>query len=510
MPEQVSSYRLEEEIAHGGMGVVYRGVHTIFDEVVAIKAIFPELTVNPELRERFVNEAKIQRRLQHPNIVQIREFLIDQGKFYIVMEFVEGETLAGKMKRLGGRMPMSEALEIFRQALAGLGFAHSQGVIHRDIKPSNIMLTREGTAKLTDFGIARVVGAAQFTRSGYVLGTPAYMAPEQIQGKKVDHHADIYSMGITLYETLAGRVPFERPDDSDSDFNVLAAHINQPPEPPSRYDLTIPAFVEAAILKALSKRPEERFASCEEFEAALKLPVMPTTKVAVAAPLPVTVVREPTATRIALPSTGGAVHEPPLSKQQVRSPQPKVVQPALPKPLSQKPAAPKPEVVRTGQKLWLWAIGTLGTVLVIVGLWFYQAHQAQQKTVVQHDFAAPAVTVPAQQSPSGAQKEPTASTQTTQTPPRPVNSPPQREKKMPQQTNAAKVHETGPTRPTAAELAAQIQPLLDQGKSAMEKGDYAGAILAYQRALNLDPASQAALAGLDRAQKAKAAEAAIQ
>jgi serine/threonine-protein kinase len=119
MPDQISSYRLEGEIARGGMGIVYRGVHTVFEEVVAIKAIFPELTLNPELRERFVNEAKIQRRLQHPNIVQIREFLIEQGKFYIVMEYVEGETLAERLKRLQAPMPISEAMEIFRQALAG-------------------------------------------------------------------------------------------------------------------------------------------------------------------------------------------------------------------------------------------------------------------------------------------------------------------------------------------------------------------------------------------------------
>jgi serine/threonine-protein kinase len=178
MPEQVSSYRLESEIARGGMGIVYRGVHTVFEDVVAIKAIFPELTLNPELRTRFVNEAKIQHRLQHSNIVQIREFLTDQGRFYIVMEFIEGETLAERLRRLGAPMPANEALEIFRQALRGLGFAHAQGVIHRDIKPSNIMLTREGVAKLTDFGIARAVGVPGLTRTGTALGTPAYMAPE--------------------------------------------------------------------------------------------------------------------------------------------------------------------------------------------------------------------------------------------------------------------------------------------------------------------------------------------
>jgi serine/threonine protein kinase len=279
MPEQISSYRLEEEIARGGMGIVYRGVHTVFEEIVAIKAIYPELTLDPELRERFLNEAKIQRRLQHPNIVQIREFLIEQKKFYIVMEFIEGETLTQHLKRLGRPMLPSEAIPIFRQALEGLGFAHSQGVIHRDIKPSNIMLTRQGVAKLTDFGIARALGTARITRTGMARGTPAYMSPEQIQGAKLDHRTDIYSLGIMLYEMLTGRVPFERPRDADNDFAVLEAHIRQAPMAPSQLVPEIPAFLEVAILKALDKRPENRFVSCQGFQAALVPPVLPATVV---------------------------------------------------------------------------------------------------------------------------------------------------------------------------------------------------------------------------------------
>jgi serine/threonine-protein kinase len=285
MPEQVSSYRLESEIAHGGMGIVYRGVHTIFDQVVAIKAIFPELTLNPELRERFMNEAKIQYRLQHPNIVQLREFLIDQGKFYIVMEFIDGETLAHRFRELGRPMLASEALPIVHQALEGLKYAHAQGVIHRDIKPSNIMLTREGVAKLTDFGIARALGSAKLTRTGTALGTPAYMSPEQIQGTKLDHRTDLYSLGITLYEMLTGRVPFERPKDSDSDFPVLAAHISQAPTPPSQWVPEIPPFIEAAILKALAKQPQDRFESDQEFQRALVPPHVPVTEVLRVPPL---------------------------------------------------------------------------------------------------------------------------------------------------------------------------------------------------------------------------------
>jgi len=269
MPEQISSYRLEEEIARGGMGIVYRGVHTVFDEVVAIKAIFPQLTLDPELRQRFLREAKIQRRLQHRNIVQIREFLIDQERFYIVMEFVEGETLEHRLRQLGGPMPTGEALDIFNQALEGLGFAHSQGVIHRDIKPSNIMLTTDGVTKLTDFGIARALVSDKLTRTGTALGTPAYMSPEQILGNKLDGRCDIYSMGITLYETLTGHMPFERPWHGESDFPVLAAHVSRPPTPPHNFVPDMPEALEAAIFRALEKEPVKRFASCQEFQAAL-------------------------------------------------------------------------------------------------------------------------------------------------------------------------------------------------------------------------------------------------
>lgn len=281
MPEQVSTYRFEGVIGSGGMGIVYKAVHTVFDEVVAVKAIFPELTLNSQLRARFVNEARIQRRLQHPNIVQVREFLIDQGRYYIVMEFVEGETVAQRLSRLkdvGNPMSPKEAVGIFRQALQGLGFAHARGIIHRDIKPSNIMLTLGGMAKLTDFGLARAVGIPRLTRVEAALGTALYMPPEQIQGRKVDHRADIYSLGVTLFEMVAGRVPFEVPRDAENEFAVLTAHVNQPPPSPSQF-APVPGFIETAVLKALAKSPEDRYQTCEQFQAAIMPPRLPESRV---------------------------------------------------------------------------------------------------------------------------------------------------------------------------------------------------------------------------------------
>ena len=485
MTQQISSYRLESELARGGMGIVYRGVHTVFEEVVAIKAIFPELTLNPELRARFVNEAKIQRRLQHPNIVQIREFLIDQERFYIVMELIEGETLAQQLKRLGAPLVAEEALEIFRQALQGLAFAHAQGVIHRDMKPSNIMLTREGAAKLTDFGIARAVGVAGLTRTGTVLGTPAYMAPEQVKGHQVDKRSDIYSLGVTLYEMMTGRVPFENPVDSDSDYHVMRAHIEEPPLPPSRLVATVPSFIEAAILKAMAKQPEGRFASCEEFEAALVSQAQPAT-------IEITPARPPSiAPERALPE-----------------------QSALPTEVAPQPT---PAKIKPKADYWRAAL-VLAAALAVGGYWLYRVQSGPPRTETPSPAgelpgtkqSPPAPVVEPPMGPAGATSD-QPKEETTQKPPPTTREAPAR-KPVPKPAESLREHPAAvpsrvqPSQPSAAELAAQVQALIKQANAAMDGGDYQAAIAAYGHALELDSTNQEARAGIDRAQKAKAAE----
>ena len=372
MPEQISSYRLEGEIARGGMGIVYRGVHVVFEEVVAVKAIFPELMLDPDLRHRFLNEARLQRRLQHPNIVQIREFLVVQDRFYIIMELIQGETLAQRLRQLGRPMVMSEAADIFRQTLEGLEFAHAQGVIHRDIKPSNIMLTRAGVAKLTDFGIARGIDTAKLTRTGMAVGTAAYMSPEQIQGTKVDHRADIYSLGVMLYEMLTGRVPFERPKDSDSDFPILTAHTTQPPPLPRQFAPEIPVHVEAAILKALAKKPEERFQTCGEFQAVLGLGSGPSGKVPAALNAkPVEAPNPPPR-----PPARGVTPPPPASKPQSPSqPRPPLREPDL------KPRMAKLARREEHRRVWPWVIAVSLLVLALVGVvgWWLQGKRGDYK-----------------------------------------------------------------------------------------------------------------------------------
>jgi len=509
MPEQISSYRLESELARGGMGIVYRGVHTVFEEVVAIKAIFPELTLNPELRTRFVNEAKIQRRLQHPNIVQIREFLIDQGRFYIVMELIEGETLAERLRRLGAPLPADEALEIFRQALQGLGFAHAQGVIHRDIKPSNIMLTRDGVAKLTDFGIARAVGVPGLTRTGTALGTPAYMAPEQIQGHKVDQRSDVYSLGVTLYEMVAGRVPFEKPKDSDSDYQVLRAHIEEPPPPPTRFVPTIPPFVERAILKGLAKRPDERFASCQEFEAALVPAELPPTKRVLPATPPGW--RE---SKAAVAAPAG-----PLGPASGEAARPRVA-PGPPEPLRvAKPVAPqRAPAPMKARASYRWAVLVLAVALAVGGYWLYRVRPGPSPTVL----PSPTGELPGtgQRTPAPVVESPTESGGATSTQPEDgaTQKPPAATREAPARKSVPKPAEplgerpaavpsrVEPTQPSAAELAAQAQALIKQANAAMDRGEYGAAIAFYRRALQLDPTNQEARRGIDSAQNAQAAE----
>ncbi len=264
---EIGNYRIIEKIGSGGMGVVYKAVDTQLDRVVAVKALNPELSGNPALLERFRGEARAQAQLNHPNLATLYAFLVVDDAAYMVMEFVDGETLHQMVLR-NGPIASSEAVPLFRQALAGIGCAHRAGIIHRDIKPSNIMLNREGIVKVMDFGLAKVTGDHGVTKTGVRLGTAYYMSPEQILMKKVDVRSDIYSLGATLYEVLTGRAPFH----ADSEFEILNDHVNTDPPPLTRLHPQIPSGVEHAVLKALAKNPDQRFQSAEQFSAALEHP----------------------------------------------------------------------------------------------------------------------------------------------------------------------------------------------------------------------------------------------
>jgi serine/threonine protein kinase len=265
---ELLNFRILEQLGEGGMGVVYKGVDTSLDRLVAIKVLNSDLSRNPELVERFRAEARAQANLNHTNIATLYAFVAQGGQAWMVMEYIEGETISHMLERRG-LLPPDVAVPLFKQALLGIGWAHRMGIVHRDIKPSNLMVNKQGIVKVMDFGIAKVLGSGRgLTRTGTALGTAYYMSPEQVMNKPVDIRSDIYSLGVTLYEMLTANVPFQ----GESDFHVMTAHVNVPPPAPTRYYPYIPRGVENAVLKAMAKDPAGRFQTVEEFGAALEHP----------------------------------------------------------------------------------------------------------------------------------------------------------------------------------------------------------------------------------------------
>ena len=264
---QVGNYRIEQKLGEGGMGVVYRAVDVNLDRVVAIKALNTELRGNAELEQRFRAEAKAQANLNHTNLAILYALLIEDGRPWMVMEFIEGETLEQMIQRRGP-IPSEEAIPLFRQALLGIGYAHRMGVVHRDIKPSNIMVNRQGIVKVMDFGIAKVLGGRGMTRTGTQMGTAFYMSPEQVLNRGVDIRSDIYSLGVTLYEMLTANVPFS----GDSDYQIMSDHVNTPPPLLTKFYPYVASGVQNAVLKAIEKSQDARFQTVEEFGAALEHP----------------------------------------------------------------------------------------------------------------------------------------------------------------------------------------------------------------------------------------------
>lgn len=260
----VGSYKITEKIGEGGMGAVFKGIDLMLEREVAIKMLRPELASQPQVVERFRTEAVTLAKLNHPNIATLFSFLRQGEDFFMVMEFVRGETLDSLIRR-SGAMPCDRGIALLNQALDGIDHAHRMGIIHRDIKPANMMLTETGTLKVMDFGIARVLGTSRMTKQGNIVGTIEYMSPEQVRGQETDARSDIYSLGILLYEMLTGRVPFS----SDSEYDLMRMQIENAPEPPRVFSAQIPQAVEQAIMRSLAKRPDARFQGAAEFRNAL-------------------------------------------------------------------------------------------------------------------------------------------------------------------------------------------------------------------------------------------------
>jgi serine/threonine protein kinase len=267
----VGKYRVVEKLGRGGMGTVYKAVDETLDREVAIKVLNPDLTDQAVLK-RFRAEAVTLARLNHPGIATIYELHQHGDDFLMVMEYVRGETFHDLSDRLGPLAP-PQAAHLCMQVLDALAHAHRAGVVHRDLKPANVMITESGAIKVMDFGIARVLGTEHFTHGGYMMGTPAYMAPEQVLGREIDGRADLYSVGVVLYRLLSGRLPF----DADTAISMVQMQISEPPTPIVNFRPDLPQWCVAIVDRALAKAPADRFQSAEEFRAALLVAAKPQT-----------------------------------------------------------------------------------------------------------------------------------------------------------------------------------------------------------------------------------------
>jgi serine/threonine protein kinase len=265
---RIGQFEVQELLGEGGIGQVYAARDTVLDRMVAIKSLRAELLSDKSFVARFRGEAKNLALLSHPNITTLYTLLEEGGSLYMVMEMVRGQTLEAILEQRGAPFTTQEALAIIAQAADGLSYAHEMGIVHRDIKPANLILTNTGLLKIMDFGIARAQGAQRMTRDGSIVGTLAYMSPEQCRGQEVDGRTDQYSLAIVLYEMLTGKVPFE----ATTDYELMQAHINSPPEWPSRRVPGIAPHAEKALMKALSKKAHDRFPALTAFKEALGAP----------------------------------------------------------------------------------------------------------------------------------------------------------------------------------------------------------------------------------------------
>ncbi len=267
----IGKYIVKRELGRGGMGAVYLAEQPGLGREVAIKELVPSAAADPTALKRFLQEAQVMARTSHPNLVQVHDMEQIGTANYIVLEFVKGKSLRDWLNR--GAIPMPQVFAVMHGVLQALDYAHRHSIVHRDMKPENVLLSDEGAVKVADFGIARLtddsVGPGQTaTKTGTTVGTPQYMSPEQVASSKVDGRSDLYSAGIMFYELVVGEPPFTA-SEADGPFTLMAKHVQAPPKPPSVHKPGLDMRLEEVILKSLSKRPEERYQTGQEFDEAM-------------------------------------------------------------------------------------------------------------------------------------------------------------------------------------------------------------------------------------------------
>jgi serine/threonine protein kinase len=385
-------YEIIELLGQGGMSAVYKANDPNLRRVVALKLIHPHLSSDPEFVRRFEEEATVVAQLRHPNVIQVFDFTHDDETYYIVFEFVPGETLQDRLKRLhesGRQMSIDDTVNIITQSADALEYAHNKGLVHRDIKPANIMVNIQNNPIVMDFGIAKIVGGTQHTATGAVLGTARYMSPEQIQGQKIDPRTDIYSLGVTLFETLGGRPPFN----ADSAMTVMMMHMTDPVPDLRNLRADVPPGLAAVVNKAMAKDPDQRFQTAAEFAAALNDPNLATLTFedVTVVETPGTQVVDPEKTIVEPVVAKAASSESTTAAQSVRG---ATLPPVTPSSTSKGGSSPN----------WLYiAGGALALILLLGGIWAIflrdggTAEEAPASAIVATEPAAEVVIAPTEE-----------------------------------------------------------------------------------------------------------------
>ncbi|HLO33371.1 MAG TPA: protein kinase [Anaerolineales bacterium] len=375
-------YRIEALLGQGGMSAVYKATDPNLKRVVAVKLIHPHLSSDPSFVIRFESEASAVASLRHPNIVQVFDFNNDGGVYYMVLEFIPGETLHDRMQRLnesGRKLSIKDALNFTINICEAVGYAHQRGLVHRDIKPANIMLDVYGQAILMDFGIVKILGGDSHTSTGALVGTARYMSPELIRGEVADHRSDIYSLGVTLYEMLSGRPPFV----ADSAMTLMMMHLNDPIPNVREFRTDVPPELVEILEKSLAKDRADRYQSTAEMVKDLKralayLGGQPTSnrlKDTGRSQAPATMVETPSAVQPVPPASATVMESKSVKQPVVQT----VLEPApvpggqsqpLARPTTASTTAP-PVSAPTASRRYLW-IGGAGVIglLCLAGLFF--------------------------------------------------------------------------------------------------------------------------------------------
>ena len=418
--QRLGDYEILGVLGAGGMGKVYKVRNTISDRVEAMKILLPDLAGQKELADRFLREIKVLASLSHPHIAGLRTALTLDNQLVMIMEFVDGVTLASRLQQ--GAIPPALAIKYIDQVLDALSYAHKQNIIHRDIKPANMMLTSDGTVKLMDFGIARSASDRSLTMTGTTLGSLNYMPPEQVKGDPADNRSDLYSLGVSLYELVTGQLPFQ----ADSNYAIMAAHLQEEPRPPIVLRPGIPQPLNQIILMALAKDPNQRFQSADAFRGALKsvatpgdatLEVSPRTFVPSAA-------AGSGATQLFQQTPAAAAKTTPLPapmfQAQTPTPQPTQRLAASPEVAEAAPPMPPPAQRGSGHRGLYIALGAFIVVAVLFAAGLYLPRHV--KTLADWTGSSkkvPAVntsTVPSTSSPASAPADASATPATTETP----------------------------------------------------------------------------------------------